>query len=110
MNDNEFAIAMILSKMTNLDSLTQKEIIFAINYIFKYDKNLLIKPIKWFFNDISSFPHISIATLLELFLLKMDTNLDFFKNFENEIKILYKLENLYVKNILDKLIKKIENV
>jgi len=110
MNDNEFAIVMVLSKMVNLDSLVQKEIIFTINYIFNYDKNLLIKPIKWFFNNLKYFPHISIAGLLELFLLQIDNELIFFQKFEDHIIKVQKFENLYIKNILKKLLTRIENV
>ncbi len=110
MNDNEFAIAMILSKMTNLDSLIQKEIIFAINYIFNYDKDLLIKPIKWYLHNLMYFPHISIASLLELFLLQIEDDLSFFQNFKDDIIELQNFENLYIKNILEELLKRIENV
>ena len=110
MNDNEFAIAMILSKMTNLDSLIQKEIIFAINYIFNYDKDLLIKPIKWYLHNLMYFPHISIASLLELFLLQIEDDLSFFQNFKDDIIELQNFENIYIKNILEELLKRIENV
>jgi len=110
MNDNEFAIAMILTKMTYLDSLVQKEIIFAINYIFNYDKELLIKPIKWYLHNLKYFPHISIASLLELFLIQIEDDLSFFQNFKDDIIKLQNFENLYIKNILEELLKRIENV
>lgn len=110
MNDNEFAIALILTKMTYLDSLVQKEIIFAINYIFNYDKNLLIKPIKWYLHNLANFPHISIASLLELFLIQIEDDLSFFQNFKDDIIELQNFENLYIKNILEELLKRIENV
>ena len=110
MNDNEFAIAMILTKMTYLDSLVQKEIIFAINYIFNYDKNLLIKPIKWYLHNLKYFPHISIASLLELFLIQIEDDLSFFQNFKDDIIELQNFENLYIKNILEELLKRIQNV
>lgn len=110
MNDNEFAIAMILTKMTYLDSLVQKEIIFAINYIFNYDKNLLMKPIKWYLHNLKYFPHISIASLLELFLIQIEDDLSFFQNFKDDIIELENFENLYIKNILEELLKRIENV
>ncbi|WP_428019464.1 hypothetical protein [Arcobacter sp.] len=110
MNDNEFAIAMILTKMTYLDSLVQKEIIFAINYIFNYDKELLIKPIKWYLHNLKYFPHISIASLLELFLIQIEDDLIFFQNFKDDIIKLQNFENLYIKNILEELLKRIENV
>ncbi|UTJ06208.1 hypothetical protein [Arcobacter roscoffensis] len=110
MNDNEFAIAMILTKMTYLDSLVQKEIIFAINYIFNYNKDLLIKPIKWYLHNLKYFPHISIASLLELFLIQIEDDLSFFQNFKDDIIELQNFENLYIKNILEELLKRIENV
>ena len=77
---------------------------------FALDKDLLIKPIKWYLHNLMYFPHISIASLLELFLLQIEDDLSFFQNFKDDIIELQNFENLYIKNILEELLKRIENV
>ena len=70
----------------------------------------IIKPIKWYLHNLMYFPHISIASLLELFLLQIEDDLSFFQNFKDDIIELQNFENLYIKNILEELLKRIENV
>ncbi|PHR55999.1 MAG: hypothetical protein COA44_09015 [Arcobacter sp.] len=109
MNEDELAIVVILVKITNLDSFVQKEIVFAINYIFIYDSTLLIKPFKWFFQHIKKFPEVSIAALLEIFLLQENSNNIFFKALKIDIKEV-KINNLYIQNILRELVERTDNV
>jgi hypothetical protein len=110
MNQDELAIVVLLSKMINTDSFIQKDIIFAINYLLKYDEKLLIKPIKWFFRNIEKFPHISIVSLFEIFLLYSEVKVSFFKKIKNDMIKVQNLENLYIQNILKKLLTRIDNV
>ncbi len=79
MNNNEIAIVMLLSKTTNLDAFVQKEVIVAISYLMKYDDTLLIKPFRWFFNNIEYFYQLSVASMLELFLIEIDNHSLFLK-------------------------------
>jgi hypothetical protein len=109
MNQDELAIVVILSKMINIDSIIQKEIIFAINYFMKNDEKPLIKPIRWFFRNIEKFPHVSIVSLFEIFLL-YEVKVIFFKKIKKDMIKVQKLENLYIQNILKKLLIRIDNV
>jgi len=110
MSDDEMAIVMILVKMKNLDSSIQKEIILALNYLLNYDEKLLIKPLKWFFDNINYFPHISVASILELFLLYVDDNQEFFQTIKDDFVKVESLENLYIQNKLEELIQRIDDV
>jgi len=108
MPDNEIAIVMILVKSKNMDALVQKEIIFAINYLLKNEESLLIKPMQWFFENINHFPHLFIASLLELFLIYTNEKPDFFITLKDDILKVKDLENLYISNCLVKLFGSIE--
>ncbi len=110
MSDDEIAIVMILVKIKNLDTSIQKEIIMAINYLFKYDDKLLVKPFKWFFEHIDYFPHVSIASLFELFLVYVDVKQDFFKLIKDDFTKVKSLENLYIEKSLEELIQRLEDV
>ena len=110
MSNDEIVIVMILVRLKNLDTTIQKEIIFALNYLLNYDENLLIKPLKWFFEHIDNFPHLSIASILELFLLYVDDKQEFFQELKDDIVKVESLENLYIKNSLYELLERIEYV
>lgn len=104
MNDNELAITLILSKSNNLDVTVQQEIISAMSYLIEYDNNLLIKPLKWFFNHNKRFPQLFIATLLELLLIEKKHYRSLLTNIRNELHNCYSIENLYIYNTLDKIL------
>ncbi len=104
MSDDEIAIVIILVKSKNMDALVQKEVLSAINYLFNYNETLLIKPLQWFFENINHFPHISIASILELFLIYVDEKQVFFQTLKNDISKVRRLSNLYISNCLKKLI------
>jgi hypothetical protein len=108
MSDDEIAIVMILVKLKNMDALVQKEVLYAINYLLNYDENLLIKPLKWFFENINYFPHMSIASILELFLIYVNEKEEFFQILKDDILKVGNLENLYISNCLKKLVGSIE--
>jgi len=108
MSDDEIAIVMILVKLKNMDALVQKEVLYAINYLLNYDENLLIKPLKWFFENINYFPHMSIASILELFLIYVNEKQEFFQILKDDILKVGNLENLYISNCLEKLVGSIE--
>lgn len=110
MNEDELAIVLILSKLKNLDSFIQKDILFSINYLFNYNPNLLIKPMKWFFENIHNFPHISIASIFELFLIYIENKLDFFTEIKNDMLKAETINNLYIDNILKQLQQRIDDV
>jgi hypothetical protein len=99
---------MILVKLKNMDAFVQKEILFAINYLMNYDETLLIKPLQWFFENINNFPHITIASLLELFLIYADKKQEFFQELKDDILKAGNLENLYISNCLNELAGSIE--
>ncbi len=108
MSDDEIAIVMILVKSKNMDALVQKEVLSAINYLLNYQEPLLIKPLNWFFENINHFPDISIASMLELFLIYVDKKQVFFQTLKDDISKVRSLENLYISNCLNKLIESIE--
>ena len=108
MSDDEITIVIILAKSKNMDAIVQKEILFAINYLFNYNKKLLIRPLKWFFENISHFHHIFVASILELFLIYVDENQNFFQVLKNDIIKVKNLGNLYISSCLKKLIEGIE--
>lgn len=100
MNHNEVAVVVILSKSKNLDAFVQKEIIVAISYLMKYNDTLLIKPFKWFFNNINSFHQISVASILELFLIEIDNHPSFLNSLKDDLKKASVIKNLYIHNTL----------
>jgi hypothetical protein len=110
MSNDEVAIVMILVRLKNFDTSIQKKIIFALNYFLNYDENILIKPLKWFFEHIDDFSHLSIASILELFLLHVDNKQEFFQKIRDDIVKVESLENLYIQNSLNNLLNRIQNV
>jgi len=108
LSDDEIAIVMILIKSKNMDALVQKEVLSAINYLLNYEETLLIKPLQWFFENINYFPHISITSMLELFLIYVDKKQEFFQILKDDIAKVRNLENLYISNCLEKLVRSIK--
>jgi hypothetical protein len=100
MNHNELAIVLILSKTKNLDAYVQKDIIVAISYLMKHDDSLLIKPFRWFFNNIERFHQLSVAGILELFLIEMDNHPSLLSSIKGELNNAFIIENLYIHNTL----------
>lgn len=100
MNHDELAIVVILSKTKNLDAFVQQDIIVAISYLMKLDETLLIKPFRWFFNNIERFHQLSVAGILELFLVEIDSHSEFFNKIKIELKKAFVIENLYIHNTL----------
>ncbi|WP_241149023.1 hypothetical protein [Photobacterium sanguinicancri] len=100
MNHNELAIAVILSKSKNLDAFVQKDIIVAISYLMKHDDTLLIKPFRWFFNNIESFHQLFVASILELFLIEIDNNHSLLISIKSELNNAFTIENIYIYNNL----------
>lgn len=98
MNHNELAIVMILSKTENLDSFIQKDIIVAICYLMKHDDSLLIKPFRWFFNNIECFHQLSVASILELLLIESDNHSLFINSIKDEMRNALVIDNLYIHN------------
>lgn len=110
LDSDEIAIVMILSKMVNLDSIIQKEVLFTLNYIFNYKKELLVKPLKWFLQNLRFFPHISIASILEFLTIYVDVHKGFFETFKDDFKEAKKFGNLYIYNIVDELLESLADV
>ncbi|WP_201288012.1 hypothetical protein [Psychromonas sp. L1A2] len=100
MNHDELAIVVILSKTKNLDAFIQKDIIVAISYLMQHNDTLLIKPFRWFFNNIERFHQLSVAALLELFLVEIDNHSIFLNEVKLELKKALVIENLYIHNTL----------
>jgi hypothetical protein len=100
MNHNELAIVVILSKTKNLDAFVQRDVIAAINCLMKYDDKLLIKPFRWFFNCIERFHQLSVASILELFLIEIDNHPSLLTCIKGELKKAFIIENLYIHNTL----------
>lgn len=109
MNNNEIAIVVILSKTKNLDAFVQKEIIVAVSYLMKYDDTLLIKPFKWLFSNIELFHQLSVASILELFLIEVDNHTLFLNSIKNELKKLSVVNNLYIHNTLQNILDGLEH-
>jgi hypothetical protein len=100
MTHDELAIVVILSKTKNLDAFVQKDIIVAISYLMKHDDSLLIKPFRWFFNNIERFHQLSVAGILELFLIEMDNHPSLLSSIKGELNNAFIIENLYIHNTL----------
>jgi hypothetical protein len=100
MNNNELAIVVLLSKTKSLDAFVQKDIIGAISYLMKYDDSLLIKPFRWFFNNVVRFHQLSVASILELFLVEIDNHSLLLNSIKDELKKAFVIENLYIHNTL----------
>jgi hypothetical protein len=111
MNHDELAIVIVLSKLKNYDSNIQKEVLYSLNYLLLNSfESLLKKPLQWFFKNIKYFPPLSIASILDIFLLHKHTKIDFFKAIKNDILSAKSLKNTYIENRINLIIKSIENV
>ncbi|MEZ9067351.1 ATP-binding protein [Vibrio atlanticus] len=109
MNHDELAIVVILSKTKNLDAFVQKDIIVAISYLMKHDDTLLIKPFKWFFNNIERFHQLSVAGILELFVVEIESHSVFLNKVKIELKKAFIIENLYIHNTLQDILDGLDN-
>jgi hypothetical protein len=109
MNHDELAIVVILSKTKNLDAFVQKDIIVAISYLMKHDDTLLIKPFKWFFNNIERFHQLSVAGILELFVVEIESHSVFLNKVKLELKKAFVIENLYIYNTLQDILDGLDN-
>jgi len=103
MDDNEIAIVLILVRLKHHDKTIQEEVLYAINYLIKYDHKLLVKPLRWFFTHIEQFPQLSIAGVLEIFLLNIDSKLDFFLEIRDYVLKVTTLDNLYINDCIEQL-------
>jgi hypothetical protein len=103
MNNEEIAIMFILVKLKHYDKSIQEEILYTINYLIIYDCVLLTKPLKWFFSHIEQFPQLSVAGMLEIFLLNIDDQLDFFLEIKDDVKKVTVLDNLYINDCIEQL-------
>ena len=104
MNANELAITLIFSKSNHQDVSVQQDIIAAISYLMHYDRDLLIKPLKWLFNHSKRFNQLFIAALLELLLIEKEEHHSFLIAIKNELNNCYLIENLYIHNSLDEIL------
>jgi hypothetical protein len=111
LSDDELAIVILLSKMKNVDSPVQQEIIFTINYFLHYNDNLMLKPLIWFFQNIQFFPHLSIASVIEVLILNVEKKKEFLELLLNDIILSIKsIENMYIQNSITILLNKLKNV
>lgn len=96
MNYDEVAIVMLLSKSNFHDSQVQREIINAISYFMRENEDILVKPLRWFFNHYEKFNTLFIAAVLEV----LDIEKDNYKKQLVEIRLslehLYKIESIYI--------------
>ena len=99
MNNDEIAIILLLSKTKHHDAEIQREVLVAIAYLIGYDENLLIKPLKWFFNNFEKFNQLSIAGLLEILLIESQNCIELLKEIKGELIQFLNCENLYIRNI-----------
>ncbi|EIA1771239.1 ATP-binding protein [Vibrio vulnificus] len=104
-SENESAIILLLSKANNMDSVVQQRVLFSLNHLILSDKNLLIKPLKWFFNNLHRFHQLSIASILELILINcshLDSVIDEIGEDFHKARV---IENLYISNTLDEILR-----
>ena len=109
MNHDELAIVMILSKTKNLDIFIQKDIIVAISYLMKHDDTLLIKPFKWFFNNIESFHKLSVTAILELFVIEMGNHPSLLNSIKSELNNALIIDNLYIHSACQNILSEAEH-
>ncbi|MGR5153191.1 ATP-binding protein [Photobacterium swingsii] len=104
MSHDELAIVVILSKTKSLDSFVQKDIIVAISYIMKHDDSLLIKPFRWFFNNIERFNQLLVASILELLSIEMGSHPLLLNSIKSDLNKAFIIENLYIHNTLQNIL------
>lgn len=107
MNNNELGVSLILSKTKHYDAETQREILVAISYLMTYDQTILIKPLKWLFNNFEKFNHLPIAGLLEILLIEKKNCIELLNEIKGELIQFLNCENLYIRNICSDLTKDI---
>lgn len=105
MNHDELAVVLILAKTKNNDSEIQREVLFAINYLLTYREKLLVKPLRWFFINIEKFNELTISSLLEMLVIEKNEGSELLLNIQNELKEAMRVDSLYIKNLLNELVK-----
>ena len=105
MNHDELAVVLILAKTKNNDSEIQREVLFAINYLLTYREKLLVKPLRWFFINIEKFNELTISSLLEMLVIEKNECSELLLNIQNELKEAMRVDSLYIKNLLNELVK-----
>lgn len=98
MTYDELAITLLLSKSKNYDSSIQRTVLSGISYLLDLNSNLLVKPIKWFLNNFNLFNPISVAGILEFFLVELRNHRQFLMLLKDEFTQLNSCENLYIRN------------
>lgn len=104
MNENELAVTLMLAKMKNLDSTIQREVLFAIHYLIDYETDLLIKPIKWFFENLIEFSQLSIVAILEIIYLEKGKLIILIEQCKDDFKKCQKIGNFYIYGLVNKVI------
>ncbi|MBA5203924.1 ATP-binding protein [Pectobacterium aroidearum] len=105
MDHDELALVLMLAKTKHNDTEIQREVLFAISYLLNYDERLLIKPLKWFVKNIDKFNELTIASLLEILLIEMNRSSTLLLSIQDELKEALRMDNLYIKNLLNELVK-----
>ena len=104
MSADELAITLVLAKMKNFDSTVQRDVLFAIHYLIGCETNLLIKPIKWFFENSSEFNQLSIVAILELIYLEKNKTIPLITQCKDDFKKCQRIGNFYIDRLVDKII------
>ncbi|HHW7579611.1 TPA: hypothetical protein ACU21O_001079 [Mannheimia haemolytica] len=104
MSEDELAVTLMLAKMKNIDSTIQREVLFAIHYLIDYESDLLVKPIKWFFENLMEFSQLSIVAILELIYLEKDKLIILIEQCKNDFKKCQKIGNFYIDDLVNKAI------
>ncbi|MDP8171084.1 hypothetical protein QJU96_07260 [Pasteurella skyensis] len=97
MNENEFAVALMLSKTRHHDAYIQREVLVAISYLIEHDQSVLIKPLKWMLTNYNQFNSVTFASVLELLLIELN-NKDVLLGIRQELEYTLSIDNLYIHN------------
>lgn len=103
MNENELAITLIFAKMRNLDSTIQREILYSVHYLVNNEINLLIKPVKWFLDNLSEFSQLSIFSILQLFYLEKEKAGYLINQCKEDFRKCYQFNNGSINYLVDKI-------
>lgn len=109
MSQDELAVALMLSKTKHQDAYIQRTILEAIIYLIDYDETLLVKPLKWLLVNTERFYTLSIASILELLLVKKESCHQILVSIKPELLQALNLDNLYIKNTVTDLLEDVDN-
>lgn len=101
MTIDELLVCILLTRMKLGEIERQKWVLSGLHFLLYNTKELIIKPLKWFFKNKNKFLEVSFLLVLQvLFEFCQDDDSDFKSNFIEDLKEIYPTENFMINFML----------